>query len=242
MWRRRPADTVVAVKSVWGDYPRLPRRLEDALAAHARQLGRMVASDDLLLLAMTELDETQPARRALEAEGVDAERLLAAIRVGGDGAPETPTGLRYSPAYYSVQGRAQGFAAALGDGRITAEHVLLAVLWDPVSHSSQLLWRLGLSRERLVEQLHELAVPVPSAPLPPQSEIEWGERVWFERRDVGRVLDHVRLHIHPATRWGFNYAGERAWVHAEASVDLDALVTQALRAAEPSEPIPDDAS
>jgi hypothetical protein len=141
-----------------------------------------------------------------------------------------------SPAYYSMHGRAEAFAAALGDGRITPEHVLLALLWDPSGHSSQLLWRLGVSRERLVERLRELAVQVPAAPLPPQREIEWGERVWFDRRDVGRVIDQLPFHIPPATRWGFNYADDRAWAVAESKVDLHGLVTTALarRQARPS--------
>jgi hypothetical protein len=221
---------VVAVKSVWGRCPQLPSRLLGAAGAHARDLGRTVASDDLFLLALTELDEAQPARRALAAEGIDAGRLLGEIRVEGDRPPDQPQGLFYSPAYYTMHGRAEGFAAVLGDGSITPEHVLLAVLWDPTSHSSHLLWRLGVNRERIVERLRDLGLPVPPAPLPPQREIEWGERVWFDRADVSRVLHHLRLHIPPDTRWGFNYEGERAWARAESSVDLDALVKAALAA------------
>jgi hypothetical protein len=196
--------------------------------AHARELGRTVASDDLFLLALTGLDEEQPARRALAAEGVDAERLRPRIRTAGDRPLDPPAALTSSPAYYKMHGRAQGFAAALGDGRITPEHVLLAVLWDPTSQSSALLWRLGVSRERIVSRLRELGVPAPSAPLPAQEEIDWGEPVWFDRADVRRVLDHLRLHIPPETRWRFNYEGHRAWARAESSVDLDALVRAAL--------------
>lgn len=205
------------MKSVVGERPQLPRRLLDAAEAHARDLGRTVVSDDLFLLALTWLDEAQPARRALASEDIAAERLMANIPTAGDGPLDPPTGLLYSPAYYSMHGRAEGFAAALGDGRITPEHVLLALLWDPRSNSSHLLWRLGVNRERLVERLGELSVPVPVAPLPLQREIEWGERVWFDRRDVGRVLDHLRLHIPPATTWGFNYEGERACAPSQAS-------------------------
>ena len=51
---------------------------------------------------------------------------------------------------------------------------------------------------------------------------------WFDRGDVTTVLDHVRLHLSPETTWGFNYQDDRAWVAAEASVDLHALVTDAL--------------
>jgi hypothetical protein len=36
--------------------------------------------------------------------------------------------------------------------------------------------------------------------------------------------------MRPATTWGFNYEGERAWARAESSVDLEALVRAALAA------------
>ncbi len=111
---------------------------------------------------------------------------------------------------------------------MTAEHVLLALLWDPHSMSSRLLWRLGVQRGRVVERLRGLGVAVPSAPLPPQHEIEWGEPVWFDRDKVTSVLDHVRLHLPPDTKWGFNYEDDRAWVRAEASVELQTLVDGAI--------------
>jgi hypothetical protein len=61
-----------------------------------------------------------------------------------------------------------------------------------------------------------------------QREVEWGPRVWFDRADVRAVVDHLRAHIAPGTRWGFNYEGAGAWAIAEAAVDLDALVSAAL--------------
>lgn len=207
----------------------LPGGLLESVAAHARDLGRAVALDDLFLLAIAELDETQPARRALAAEGITAARLLANVRVGGDGPLDPPTGLTFAPAYYALEGRAQGFAAALGDGTITPEHVLLALLWDPGTISSHLVWRLGGDRGRILKGLRDLGVPTPPSPLPPHREVEWGGKVWFDRADVDRVLGHLRLHIPPGTLWGFNYEGERAWARAEAIVDLDALVVAALQ-------------
>jgi hypothetical protein len=113
---------------------------------------------------------------------------------------------------------------------MTAEHVLMALLWDPCSTSSQILWRLGVDRARVLGRLRDLGVAVPSAALPPQEEIEWGEPVWFDRAEVDRVLDHVRLHLSPDIKWGFNYENDRARVRAEASVELQALVEGALAA------------
>ena len=57
--------------------------------------------------------------------------------------------------------------------------------------------------------------------------VEWGDRVWFKRDQVERVIEHLGLCIPPGTGWGFNYDGDRAWARAEASVDLEGLVTAA---------------
>jgi hypothetical protein len=214
--------------SVWGRCPGLPARLLDGVHGHALALGRAVASDDLFLLAIACLDEAQPARRALAAEGIDSRRLMSLIKVRGDGALDPAQPMTYAPAYYLLKGRAQGFAATLGDGRITPEHVLLALLWDPASRSSYLVWRLGSTRERIVERLRDMGIPTPAAALPPLREVEWGPRVWFDRADVRAVVDHLRAHIAPGTRWGFNYESTGAWAIAESAVDLDAMVNAAL--------------
>jgi hypothetical protein len=217
------------VTSVWAESARLPSAVLDGAARHARQLGRGVASDDLFLLALADLDGSQPAGRALAAVGVSSERLLPYIRTSGDDSDRpSERGLRFAPAFYTLQGLAQGFAASLGDGVISPEHVLLAILWTGHSHSLPALRHLDVTREAIIEELRELGVPVPQAELPRLVEVEFGERVWFERDQTSEVLDHVRLHLSPDTHWGFNYDGDRAWIHAERSVDMIALVREAL--------------
>lgn len=216
------------VRTVRSDWRRLPARVEKAVTDMGIELQRQVLDDDLFLLALTRLDESSPARQVLEAEGVTADVLLARIRTGGDGGTSARLGMTYGPAYYSMRGRADAFAAALGDGTITPEHVLLALLWDGSSAASQVLWGLDASRERMVEGLRAKGVPVPPAPLPPQHEMEIGERVWFDRDQVPAVIDKLRATVPPGTHWGFNYEGDRAWAMADASVDLEALVAEAL--------------
>lgn len=87
---------------------------------------------------------------------------------------------------------------------------LLALLWDPVSMSSHGLWKLGVGRDRVLGRLREDGVPVPSSALPPQREIDTGERVWFARDKVSVVLERVREPLSPETHWGFNYEDDRA--------------------------------
>jgi catechol 2,3-dioxygenase-like lactoylglutathione lyase family enzyme len=128
-----------------------------------------------------------------------------------------------------MAGRAVGLAVALGeDGTVSPEHVLLALLWDPISASSQILWKLGVARERVVDRLRDLGVRVPAAPLPAQFDVDLGEQVWFDRDQTRTVLDHLRLHLPAGTQWGFNYDGDRAFAFTESSVDLEGLVAEAL--------------
>lgn len=218
------------MKSVVGDAPQLPKEVHSTVFSIAKRLGRNVAGDDLFLLALLELSAESPARAALEAEGVNGQRVLEEVHTSGDEGSDEFGGLSFPPAFNAMQGRSQAFAATLGDGAITPEHVLLALLWDPSSLTSQLLWRLGVRRERIVERLAELGVPIPTTPIPPQREIEVGEQVWFEREHAMDVVHFLGKRIPPGTHWGFNYADDRAWVHAEAHVELEALVAEALAA------------
>jgi hypothetical protein len=202
--------------------------LDQAVFEIARELRRQVASDDLFLLALAELDAQSPARQALEAEGITGERLRAMVGTEGDGTAAAPEYLTYSPAYYSLRGRVDAFAACLGDGEVTAEHVLLALLWDVDSFSSQILRQLGISARSIVDRLRRVGVAVPAARLPDHEDVDFGEEVSFDRDQVARVIEHLRLRLPPATHWGFNYRGDRAYAVAEASVDLAALVAEAL--------------
>ncbi len=58
--------------------------------------------------------------------------------------------------------------------------------------------------------------------------MDLGERVWFDRDQVQAVVNRLRTTVPPGTHWGFNYEGDRAWAVAEASVDLEAVVAEAL--------------
>ena len=106
----------------------MPREIHSLVASIAQRLGRDVAGDDLFLLALMELPDDVPARSALEAEGVTWDRVLAEV---GDKASDTFQGLLFPPAYNALLGRSQAFAATLGDGAITPEHILLALIWEP---------------------------------------------------------------------------------------------------------------
>jgi hypothetical protein len=208
-----------------GEY--IPKAIFRGVIEHARRLGYAVATDDLFLLAVAELPRGTPAREVLGALGVSADRLRnESFPTSRE--PAEREGLLFPPAYNALAGRAEAFAASLGSGPISPEHVLIALIWDPTSLSSQLLWRLGLSREDIIEGLRSRGVAVPRAKLPPQREIDIGKRVWLDRDQLQRVISEVPKKLPLEAHFGFNYEGERAWVVAEASVDLRSLVEEAL--------------
>ncbi|MDP9227238.1 MAG: hypothetical protein M3P18_25995 [Actinomycetota bacterium] len=200
----------------------LPRAIFRGVSKHARRMGYTVASDDLFLLAVAELPDGTPAREVLESEGIVAERLATEISSRALPMPAESRALLFPSAYNSMAGRAEAFAASLGDGTITPEHVLVALIWDPSSLSSHLLWRLSVKREDIIDKLRSRGVAVPRASIPPQVEVEMGERIWIDRDDLQQVL--AGLHLPPDAHFGFNYEVDRAWVIAEVSVDLRSLV------------------
>lgn len=210
-----------------GDIPGISRTLLDAVVQAAAELGRDVLSDDLFLLALARLDVTEPARRVLAAEGVDVQRLLPELRAGSDGSAEAVGDFRFPPAHYMMLGRAQGFAAALGDGRVLAQHVLLAAIWDPMSASSHVVRRLGAQRERIVARLQELGALVPAAAPPAERPVEFGEPVGFRREDTSKVIQHARRSLPAGTEWTVGGDDERGWIRAEAHVDVEPLVLAA---------------
>lgn len=191
-------------------------------------MGYPVASDDLFLLAIAELAEGTTAREVLESVGVNAERLATEISSRARPMPVESNGLLFPPAFNSMAGRAEAFAASLGDGPISPEHVLIALIWDPSSQASQLLWRLGVRREDIIDGLRSRGVTVPRASIPPQVEVEWGERIWIDRDDVQHLIAELPKRLPPDGHFGFNYEADRAWVTAEASIDLRALVDSIL--------------
>ncbi len=206
----------------------IPREIFRGVSEHARRMGYPVASDDLFLLAVAELAEGTPARDVLESAGIGAGRLATEISSRALPMSAESRGLMFPPAYNSMAGRAEAFAASLGDGPISPEHVLMALIWDPTSLSSQLLSQLGVSRTDIIDGLRSRGVAVPRTSIPPQVEVEMGERIWIEREEVQRVITELPKRLPPEAHFGFNYEDDRAWVRADASVDLRSLVDDVL--------------
>ena len=207
----------------------------DIGAHEARRLGQHWMGPEHTLLGILRGDPEDVARRALEQAGVDAamvERWIIRMDTAAPAAakPEGESGVRPNPRWYTIDGRAEGMAAALGAEGAGSVPFLLALLWD------QRRWHLteepGVSREAIVGALAELGVPLPAAPLPDlERKLNFTQYVEFPRGKASEVLELLAERHPPGSgpTFGFNYKDDEiAWVRAEDGIDLQGIVDEAL--------------
>jgi Clp amino terminal domain, pathogenicity island component len=216
----RPADSLQAAA----------KRLLKIGADEATRLGQHWMGPEHTLLGILRGDPDDLARRALEQAGVDASMVEAWITPMDSGAGEESTGVKPNPRWYTIEGRAEGMAAALGAAEPGTVHFLLALLWD------QRRWNLteapGISRKAIVTALTERGATLPAAPLPElERKLNFTQHVEFPRNKSSEVLQ-LLAERHPPGRgptFGFNYKDEEvAWVRAENGIDLQGIVDEAI--------------
>ncbi|MGH9008395.1 MAG: Clp protease N-terminal domain-containing protein [Acidimicrobiia bacterium] len=203
-------------------------------ADEATRLGQHWMGPEHTLLGIVRGDPEDLARRALEQAGVDAAMVEGWITKMDTAAPgaktEGQSGVKPNPRWYTIEGRAEGVAVALGAERAGTVHFLLALLWD------QRRWHLteepGVSREAIVGALAEFGVMLPAAPLPElERKLNFTQYVEFPRGKASAVLE-ILAERHPAgsgPTFGFNYKDdETAWVRAEDGIDLQGIVDDAF--------------
>ena len=196
----------------------------------ATRLGQHWMGPEHTLLGILRGERNDLARRALERAGVDAEMVEGWIVRMDTGTGDESPGVKPNPRWYTIQGRAEGIAAALGADEVGTVHFLLALLWDPRR------WFLtdepGLSREAVVSGLIELGVRLPSAPLPDlDRKLALTEYVEFPRHAAADVIDLLTRRHPPAAgpKFVFNYKDDDSgWIRAEDGIDLQGIVDEAL--------------
>src|SRR5947208_7883936 len=82
-----------------------------------------------------------------------------------------------NPATHRMLGRAEGIAAGPGVARPAAEHVLVAILWDPETTTASHLDGLGVTRGRVLDRLRDAGAVLPPADPPAAERRRWGERL-----------------------------------------------------------------
>ncbi len=134
----------------------------------AQRRGHAVAHSIHVLLALIDASRPSIAGDALRSAGVDATTIgtLAGCIYTTETAGQ-PTATAAGADWHAISGRAEAFAAALGDGRVTAEHVLLGLVWPPDTLVAHALVACGTDRETILAGLRERGLVVPTAALPP---------------------------------------------------------------------------
>jgi hypothetical protein len=123
-----------------------------------------------------------------------------------------------------VIARAEGLALARADEPLT-DDLLVSILWEPDSLAAVLLREHG-GRAAVARAFVELGGTPPGEPPPDGEWPEMGERVWVPRE---RLMDVVHV-VQDATRHcSFNTTRDgRAWVRADAGVDVAAIAERVL--------------
>ena len=199
-------------------------------ADEATRLGQHWMGPEHTLLGILRGDPEDPARRALEHAGVDAAMVEGWITRMDTGGGEQKSGVTPNPRWYTIEGRAEGMAAALGATEPGTVHFLLALLWD------QRRWNLteapGISREAIVSALAELGVTLPTGPLPElDRKLTFTQYLEFPRSKSSEVLQLLAERHPPGSgpTFGFNNKDdETAWVRAEDGIDLQRIVDEAV--------------
>lgn len=191
----------------------------------AIRLGHRSAGPAHIVLAL--LDEHRPsiAQQVLQENGIDRARIEAAAdRQYRQGMDEhtPPQGATAEPLWHETAGRAQGFSVTLGAGADDAEHVLIALLWQPHHRwFADLLTSAETSRDVIVAALAARGVPVPQSSLPqlPPPKTQAAAFPTSRVNDVNWALRESD----PSLNWGIGIDPEDkelSVVLAAANVDL----------------------
>ena len=147
------------------------RRLATRAAREASSLGLSYVGPDHFLLALLHPEEDTPASRVLDAggRGYSKGRATVAARNARPSVTDedrVDPWVYLTPASHQVVGRAEGVAAGLAATTVSAEHLLLALLWDRDRHLAFLFEEIGTGREALLEEMRHQGIETPDGELP----------------------------------------------------------------------------
>ena len=200
-----------------------------AAREEAARLGSSYVGPEHFLLALLRHDQETVAAHALRDSGADYEALSTALlRALSEQRNEREQhGPTTNPVAHELVGRAEGIAAGVGADAVTAEHVLLGLLWSDREWSLTLA---GTTREAVYERLRASGVSLPGK-LPPSRTRPSGpeQLVYFPQEQLRDVLARLPKLLPADAEWGWNLDGAyRAWVRATGDFDLRERVSQAL--------------
>jgi hypothetical protein len=170
----------------------------------AIRLGHRTVGLPHVVLALLDQPPPSVAQEVLVEHGIEREPVEASAtrQYRQETSAGTPAGGATSgPAWHETAGRAQGLAATLGEGADDAEHVLLALLWEPRNRwFAHVLTEAGTSREEIVAALAGRGLPLPRIALPelppPMTQV-----AAFPADRVNEINWALRAH-EPDLHWG----------------------------------------
>lgn len=144
----------------------------------------------------------------------------------------TPT-----PRYCRVLEAAAELARDMGHSYVGVEHLFLTILRDQMAVPTQALARL-IDLDQVETGLREVMASPSYAGQPPANA------VWLPLSEVHETLAALPGFVPPGTRYGFNVAGDRAWIVVDGPTDAAEAVASARAtierehrgAADPQEP------
>jgi hypothetical protein len=198
----------------------------------AQQLHHGWVGPEHVLLAL--LAEPNVASEVLSGLGVTYEQFkehLEKLKPDPDiASPDARRGASINPAGDRLMGWASGFAVASGLPSSRSEHWLIAFLYAS-DRGAMWLRSFGVSPKAVTEALATRGVRVPEFPPPEYRPWREGKTVYVPKKELQPILDVLGEKHPPGSewKWGFNLVGkpQRGRVHAEAGIDLDAVVAQA---------------
>lgn len=184
-----------------------------------------VGPEHFLLAILSPAFDDSPASKALAQcsitrESVE-ETVVAKRRVAGS----RRQGLSWNPACHQMLGFATGLAACRGTSEVTAEHVLMAQVYEPGFAGES----PTATRAAVLSALADAGVAVPQAPLPEgRTWEERSERVDVSLEELDALVTELPRLVPGGITW--NQKGKRGWVQAVRAVDLNAIIPFALDA------------
>ena len=196
--------------------------------SEAKRLDCMVIGPEELVLAILHPDAgDSAAARALRDCGVGRDELGELTALKGAATTELEHGPQLNPAAYRMLGMAEGIAAGSGAAAVTADHVLLAFLWEP-RFSQGVFERYGSSRELVRARLAEQGVDLAQEELPPPDPRRWGPSVDVALDELPVLVRELPYVLPPDASIRFNHDRKKGWIAATEGVELSVYLPRAL--------------
>lgn len=211
--------------------PLPPNTLSAPAEREAVAMGYPFIGVEHVVLALLSDLPDDLAGQVLRNSGLHHDSVAAkVVKSWTNGLPSSPpragvVSAQASPRCRELLGRAEGLAG--GPGQVRSHHGLIAFLWCRDGLAVLELESWGATEAAVVQALAEVGVPLPTVPRPAPDRTPWGEPVFVpldRYRDVVRALKKDL----DAGTWGCNSHDGRAWVHAHAHIDLQAIVDRVL--------------